>query len=147
MANPNLNYIKYTNNDQEMDFEVVGKDIDATWFDVLSIGLVALSLQGHESILFKASGETNNKFTEPLRSASHPLRKICKLDVSKLQLLLQYQMSPLLGSIFNMTTLQLLVLKPRWISHIHRKYLPSLSSFHQGHSVKSTWNTRLQLRW
>ena len=83
-------------------FKVVGGSIDEAWLKIPSLGMVSLSLSGHERHLFKTHlsfKETSSKFGPPQVSLSKPLRNICTLDLHKMSSALANQMSPLLRSI------------------------------------------------
>ena len=95
-------YIECMDDVHGTGYKVVGMSIGDLWLKIPLLGMVSLSLRGHEEHLFKTHlsfKETSSKFGSPRMSPSKPLQEICTLNLPKMRVALANQMSPLLRSI------------------------------------------------
>lgn len=86
-------------------YKLTGNGLDAAWDNLLKLGLVALSLKGHERTLFKSHQSfkyAERDFEAPAVSVSKPLRSVANIELSILKKRFKVRLSSLLEGIFRL---------------------------------------------
>ena len=100
-----LTCINHVNDCSGIHYITEGQSLAECWKKVKRLGLVALSLRGHEETLFKTQLSfkgAQEKFQAPVMSVSKPLKSVIGLDLENLQKSLSNQLSAVLESIFQL---------------------------------------------
>ena len=103
-AKPVPTLLKRVEDRSGVQYETVGRSLEESWNDLTRLGLVALTLKGHEDTLFKTHlsfKSAKEKLKAPIMSPSQPLHGIMRVDISNLHKRLLNQLSPLLEAIFH----------------------------------------------
>ena len=100
-----LTCINRVNDRSGIHYIIEGPSLEECWKNVKRLGLVALSLRGHEETLFKTHLSfkgAQERFQAPVMSVSKPLKNVIGLDLDNLQKRLSNQLSAVLETIFHL---------------------------------------------
>ena len=89
-------YIECMDDVRGTRIKAVGKSIDDLWLKIPLLGMMSLSLSGHEEHLLKTHlsfTETSSKFGSPQMSPSKPLQEISTLNLPKMRVGLAHQVN------------------------------------------------------